>query len=86
MNTEFVGETTKGEYKLGLLVVLAIVEGFEKPWSILIESGASSNYVRRRSLEGNHQYAEALKVHDGDGVTVRLATSARVTVHKVPLN
>ena len=33
------GETTKGEYKPGLLVVLAAVKGFEKPWSIIIVSG-----------------------------------------------
>ena len=80
------GNTTKGEYKPGLLVVLATVKGFEKTWSILIDSGASSNYVRRRSLEGNQQYAEALKAQDGDSITVRLATGARVTVPKVPLN
>ena len=66
--------------------MLATVKGFEKPWSILIDSGASSNYVRRRSLEGNQQYAEALKAQDGDSITVRLATGARVTVPKVPLN
>ena len=45
-----------------------------------------SNYVRRRSLERNQQYAEALKAQDGDGILVRLATGARVTVPKVPLN
>ena len=66
--------------------MLATVKGFEKPWSILIDSGASSNYVRRRSLEGNQQYAEALQAQDGDSITVRLATGARVTVPKVPLN
>ena len=81
-----VGYTTKGEYKPGLLVVLATVKGFEKPWSILIDSGASSNYVRRRSLEGNQQYAEALKAQDGDSITVRLAMGARVTVPNVLLN
>ena len=80
------GNTTKGEYKPGLLVVLATSKGFGKPWSILIDSGASSNYVRRLSLEGNQQYAEAPKAQDGDSITVRLATGARVTVPKVPLN
>ena len=39
---DLVGETTKGEYKPGLFFVLATVEGFEKPWSILIDSGARS--------------------------------------------
>ena len=79
------GNTTKGEYKPGLLIAVANVKGFEKPWSILTDSGASSNYVRRRSLEGNHQYAETLQAHDGDCITVRLATGARVTVPNVPL-
>ena len=80
------GETTKGEYKPGLLVVLATVKGFEKPWSVFVDSGASINYVRRRSLEGNQQYAEALQAHDGDSIIVRLATGARVTVPKAPLS
>ena len=69
-----------------MLVAEATVKGFDKPWSILIDSGASNNYVRRRSLEGSQQYAEALKAHEGDFITVRLATGSRVTVPKVPLN
>ena len=36
--SDLVGETTKREYKTGLLVVLVTFKGFEKPWSILIES------------------------------------------------
>ena len=72
--------------KPGLLVDEATVKGFSKPWSILIDSGASCNYARRRSLEGNQQYAEALTAHKGDSITVRLATGSRVTVPKVPLN
>ena len=74
------------EYKPGLLVVSATIKGFEKPWSILIDSGASGNYVRRRSLEGSKLYAEALEAQEGDCITVRLATGVRVTVPKVPLN
>ena len=77
--------TTKRDYKPGLLVASAKIKGFEEPWSILIDSGASGNYARRRSL-GCQQYAEALKAHEGDVITVRLATGARVTVPKVPLN
>ena len=73
-------------YKPGLLVAEAIVKVFEKHWSILIDSGASCNYARRLSLEGSQQYAEALKSHDGDSITVRLATGSRVTLPKVPLN
>ena len=62
------------------------MKGFEKQWSILINSGASCNYARRRSLEGSQLYGEALKAHEGDSITVRLATGSRVTVTKVPLN
>ena len=69
-----------------MLAASATVKGFEEPWSILIESGASGNYVRRRSLEGSQQYGEALKAHEGDVITVLLATGDRVTVPKVVLN
>ena len=78
--------STECVYKRGLLVAQASVKGFDKPWSILIDSGASGNYVRRRSLEGSQQYAEALKAQKGDTITVRLATGACVTVPKVPVN
>ena len=77
---------TKREYKSGLLVASSSINCFEEPWSILIDSGASSNYVRRRSLEGSQQYAEALKAHEGDVITVSLVTRTRFTVPKVPLN
>ena len=73
-------------YKSGLLVAEARVKGFEKPWSILIDSGASCNYARRRSFEGSQRYAEGLTAREGDSITVRLATGSRVTVPKVPLN
>ena len=73
-------------YKSGLLVAEAKVKGFEKSWSILIDSGASCNYARCRSLEGSQRYAEALTAHEGDSITVRLATGSRVTVPKVSLN
>ena len=72
--------------KYGFLVVEAKVKGSEKPWSILIDYGASCNDARRRSLEGNKRYAEALTEHESDSITVRLATGSRVTVPKVPLN
>ena len=77
---------TERGYNPGLLVAEAIVKGFEKQWSILIDSGASCNHARRRSLEGSQRYAEALKAHEGDSITVRLETGSRVTVPKVPLN
>ena len=68
------------------LVALSTVKVFKRPWSILIDSEKSCKYVRRRSLEGSQQYAEALKAHESDSITVRFATGARVTVLKVPLN
>ena len=61
---------TERGYKPGLLVAEAIVKGFEKQWSILIDSKASSNYARRRSLEGSQRYAEALIALEGDSITV----------------
>ena len=50
---DFVDKLTKSEYKSSLLVMSVTVIGLEKPWSILIDSGASSNYGWRRSLEGS---------------------------------
>ncbi|GMF38628.1 unnamed protein product [Phytophthora fragariaefolia] len=72
--------------KPGLLVVQAIVRGIEKPWTILVDSGASGNCARRSTMEGGQQYAEALKARTRDIVTVRLATGTRVTVPKVPVD
>ena len=83
---DLVNVTTKSEYKSNLLVASETVKGFEKPWSILIDSGASGNYVQRRSLEGSHQFVKALKAYERDVITVRLETGAHVTVPKVPLN
>ena len=62
------------------------MNSFFKPWSILIDSGASYNYARRLSLEDCQQYVEALKAHVSDTITVRLATGTCVTVPEVPLN
>ena len=36
---------TEGACKQGLLVATATVKGFDKPWSILIDSGASGDYA-----------------------------------------
>ncbi|GMF59805.1 unnamed protein product [Phytophthora fragariaefolia] len=72
--------------KPGLLVVQATVKGFGKPWTILVDSGASGNYARRSTMEGSQLYAEALKARTRDIVTVRLATGTRVTVPNVPVD
>ena len=71
---------TGREYKPGLLVAQATVKGFDKPWSNLVDSGASCSYARRLSLERSQQYVEALNSHESDTVTFRLTTKARVTV------
>ena len=71
---------TGREYKPCLLVAKATVKGFDKPWSILIDSGV------RCFLEGELRYVEALKAHKDDTITVRLATGTLVTAPKVPAN
>ena len=78
--------STERGYKPGLLFTDATVKGFKKHWSILIDTGDSCNYARRRSLEGSQRYDEPLKAHEGDVITVCLATGSRVTVPTVPLN
>ena len=80
-----VHSNTGREYKPGLLVAKATAKGFDKPWSILIDSGAYGNYVGRYSLEGNPRYVGALEAHGGDTITVRLATRTLVTAPKVPV-
>ena len=42
--------------------------------------------VRRCFLKGNERYAEALQAHNGNAITVRLATGTQVTVPKVSVN
>ncbi|GMF22950.1 unnamed protein product [Phytophthora fragariaefolia] len=77
---------TERVYKPGLLVVQATVKGFEKPWTILIDSGASGNYARRSTMKESQLYAEALSARDLGIVTVRLATGPHVTVPTVPVD
>ena len=82
----FLHSNTGREYNPCFLVTKANVKGFEKPWSILRDSGASGNYVRRCSLDGNQCYPEALQAQISDTITVRLATRTLFTVPKVPVN
>ena len=77
---------TGREYKPVLLVAKATVKVFDKPWSNLIDSGSSGNYVRRYFLEGNPRYVEAPEAHKGDTITVRLVTGALVTASKASVN
>ncbi|ETI29890.1 hypothetical protein F443_22989 [Phytophthora nicotianae P1569] len=74
------------ECKPGLLVVQANVKGFDKPWSVLIDSGASGSYVCRSTVDGYHQYVEALREPRRDKISVRLATGTLVTVSKVSID
>ena len=78
--------STDREYKPGVLVAEETVKCFDKHWYILIESGASCNYARRRFIAEGQQYAEVLNAHEGDSITVFLVTGSRVNVPKVPLN
>ncbi|KAI9922852.1 hypothetical protein PsorP6_002373 [Peronosclerospora sorghi] len=83
--SETVLSSTELVYHPWLLVVLADVKGFDKPWRVLIDSGASDNYVRRSSVE-NRLYDEALEARSRDVVTVRLATGVQVSVTKVSID
>ncbi|KAG2920708.1 hypothetical protein PC119_g5894 [Phytophthora cactorum] len=62
----------KSVCKPGLLVVPTSVKGFEKPWRVLIDSGASGNYARRSTLEG----VCSMEVQTRDTISVRLATES----------
>ncbi|KAG3076525.1 hypothetical protein PI125_g21491 [Phytophthora idaei] len=62
------------------------MKSFEKPWGVLIDSGASGNYARGSTLDGSQQYAEALKVQTRDTISVRLAMGTLVTVSKVSVD
>ena len=62
------------------------MKGFNKHWSILIDSGGTCDYNRRISLVGSQPYAEAFKAHEGNLISVRLANVSDVTVPKVPLS
>ncbi|KAG4038654.1 hypothetical protein PC123_g25783 [Phytophthora cactorum] len=76
----------KSVCKPALLVVQANVKGSEKPWRVLIASGASGNYAGHSTLEGSQQYAETLEVQTRDTISVRLATRTLVTVSKVTVD
>ena len=68
------------------MVTKASVKGFKKVWSILIDSSASVNYVRRFFHEGDQLYADAPQAQKDDTATARISTGTLVTVHKVFVN
>ncbi|GMF44018.1 unnamed protein product [Phytophthora fragariaefolia] len=68
-----------------LLVVHGRVWGYGYPFRILIDSGASKNFARRRSVARNaDKFADALRENLGAGpVSVRLANGSLVEVPRV---
>ncbi|GMF33827.1 unnamed protein product [Phytophthora fragariaefolia] len=68
-----------------LLVVHGRVRGYEYPFRILIDSGASKNFARRQSVARNaDKCADALRENSGAGlVSVRLANGSLVAVPTV---
>ena len=81
-----VHSNTGWENKTFLLVAKANVNSFENPWSIFIDSGTSSNNVRRCSIEKNRYYAEELQAQKGEIFAIRSAAGTLVTVPKVYVN
>ena len=69
-----------------LLVVETTLTGFCIFWTILINSGASRNYARRRSMAGSHPYAKALNLQNSETFTVHLATRTCVKSPKIAIN
>ena len=72
-------DNTESHYLSRLLVVRATVNGFANSHTTVISSGSSSNYDRRRCLEGSQPYDEAMKAQDSETITIHLATETCVT-------
>ena len=72
-------DNTESHYLSRLLVVEVTVNGFADSHTTVIASGSSSNYDRRRCLEGSQPYDEAMKAQDSETITIHLATETCVT-------
>ena len=72
-------DNTESHYLSRLLVVEVTVNGFADSHTTVIASGSSSNYDRRRCLEGSQPYAEVMKAQDSETITIHLATETCVT-------
>ncbi|POM75511.1 Gag protein, partial [Phytophthora palmivora] len=72
----------------GLLVVHASVRGYEDPFRVLIDSGASTNFARRQTVARNgDKYTDALRESEGrEQVSVRLADGTVVNVPGVRMD
>ena len=79
-------ESAKGSD--GLLVVHGCVRGYDHPFRILIDSGASRNFARRRTVARNsNRLTDALRESKGNGaVSVRLADGKAVTVPNIQMD
>ncbi|GMF16767.1 unnamed protein product [Phytophthora fragariaefolia] len=71
-----------------LLVVHGRVRGYEYPFRILIDSGASKIFARRQSVARNaDKFADALTENSGAGpVSVRLANGSLVDVPRIMMD
>ena len=61
-----------------LLVFKAFVKGFKDPLKVLVNSGASDNFVSKRVAEQHPEYDER-KNSQTDSITVRLANGSLIT-------
>ncbi|ETO76804.1 hypothetical protein F444_07873, partial [Phytophthora nicotianae P1976] len=79
-------ESAKGSD--GLLVVHGCVRGYDHPFRILVDSGASRNFARRRTVARNsNRLTDALRESKGNGaVSVRLADGKAVTVPNIQMD
>jgi len=70
-----------------LLVVHANVKGYVEKMRVLIDSGASSNYARRASLNTNKEVlGSAERTHVSDRIAVRLATGTVVETQRIEVD
>ena len=67
-------------------MVQATVNGFAKPYTILIYSGHQASMTFVVFLKGLQPYYEAMKAQDSITITVRLSTRACVTSPKISKN
>ncbi|KAG2980273.1 hypothetical protein PC120_g24996 [Phytophthora cactorum] len=65
----------------GLLVVHARVRGYELPFRVLIDSGASKNFARRQTVASNsNKLTDALRESKGKGTVSRQLAGGKVII------
>ncbi|KAG2776154.1 hypothetical protein PC129_g23903 [Phytophthora cactorum] len=72
----------------GLLVVYSRVRGYELPFRVIIDSGASKNFARRQTVASNsNKLTDALRESKGEGtVSVQLADGKVITVPRIHMD